>query len=176
MVSYGIIRAFTEIYVVLCLFRPFEQASSLKCYFCAGTNSKSPCLDAGYFLDGIKDTDGKPQMLKNCTTPFDSTCIIEEYRAGGNIASHIRDCSDGSTFAYPSGENGTVYKKLLAEASLARNQTACIFNSIVQVCLTTCKTDYCNGPIPIAAGTYTPPSILILFIGLFISQKMVCML
>ncbi|KAL3861587.1 hypothetical protein ACJMK2_007613 [Sinanodonta woodiana] len=170
MASYRNIRAITEIYVVLCLLGSFEQVASLMCYFCAGTSTKSSCLDAGYFIDGFKDTDGKPQMLKNCTAPYNTTCIIEEYKAGGNIASHIRDCSDGRTFAYPTTE--PIYNRLRTEAMTPRNRSACIFNSIVQVCLTACSTDFCNGPQYDAAGTCTPhvPYILILLIGTLLTQ------
>ncbi|KAL3861591.1 hypothetical protein ACJMK2_007617 [Sinanodonta woodiana] len=171
MVSFGFTRAFTGIYVVLCLLGTFKQAASLKCYFCAGTGSKQ-CQDAGYFLEGFKDTNGKPLMLKNCTAPYNHSCIIEEYRAGGNAASHIRECSDGRTFAYPSNE--ALYRKLLAEAENPRNRSACIFNSIVQVCLTVCNTDFCNGPIPSvnAADTYTMHIswVLIIFIGNFLTR------
>ncbi|KAL3861588.1 hypothetical protein ACJMK2_007614 [Sinanodonta woodiana] len=154
MASYRNIRAITEIYMVLCLLGSFEQVTSLMCYFCAGSSSKSSCLDAGYFLDGFKNTDGNPHMFKNCTAPFNNLCIIQEYRAGGNIASHLRDCSDGLTFAFPVNE--TIYNKLRSEAMTPRNRTSCIFNSILQVCLTTCNTDFCNGPQYEAPGTYKP--------------------
>ncbi|KAL3861590.1 hypothetical protein ACJMK2_007616 [Sinanodonta woodiana] len=170
MASYRTIRTITEIYVVLCLLGSFEQVASLICYNCAGTNLKSQCLDAGYFLDGFKDTDGNPQMFKNCTAPFNTSCYIEEYRIDGSLKSHIRDCSDGMTYAYP--VNDTKYARLRWEAKTLRNQTECIFTGTVQVCLTACSTDFCNGPQYDAAGTYGPhiPYILILLIGTLLSQ------
>ncbi|KAL3861589.1 hypothetical protein ACJMK2_007615 [Sinanodonta woodiana] len=170
MTSYRNIRAITKIYVVLCLLGSFEQVASLMCYFCAGTGSKSLCPDAGYFLDGFKDTDGNSEMFKNCMAPFNNSCIIEEYRAGGDIVSYIRDCSDSPPYANPAKE--PVYDTLRSEVNTPRNRTSCIFNNIDRVCLTICNTDFCNGPHHEAPWRYQSQiqGILNTLIGTLLTQ------
>ena len=86
------------------------------------------------------------------------------YIAGtGQMLSFMRGCTDGKVFSLIDFPNRTI---------VPDNQTTCAFrpgSGKVVVCLTTCRTDFCNGPQPFTeAGAVGCSLSLVLVVAMYV--------
>ncbi|KAL8622671.1 hypothetical protein ACOMHN_009305 [Nucella lapillus] len=125
----------------------------LKCLQCLDTSKDGPCIhdyeglvnaSKGVFSNGSRTyykecPDGKYGVEQNY-------CVIEVFYRGGQLASVIRDCSDGSNFSFTGDAN--VDSPKLGQI-LPDNFTTCVYRMIsnAHICLTLCQDDFCNGPL-----------------------------
>ncbi|XP_048754209.2 uncharacterized protein LOC125665552 [Ostrea edulis] len=142
--------------IVLVLSASLSISDAIICYQCADAKDNGKCkeeidvqLSEYQRFQNMTDlTDTKfPstfKYLKNCTQNWGDRCLIEKiHEAGtGTLMSFIRGCTDGKVFSLSDYPNRTI---------VADNQTTCAYrpgSGKIVVCLTTCKTDLCNGPQP----------------------------
>ncbi|KAL4221036.1 hypothetical protein ACF0H5_019298 [Mactra antiquata] len=124
-----------------------DTSTGLKCYFCADTGVDNRCEDFDTYKIAM-DNEGNHDVKKVCEYPFNVSCAIENYQTvGGSTAAHIRDCSDGSSFAFQHFKNNETYNKLIEATASKNNITSCVWDGNNLVCLSQCATNYCNGPI-----------------------------
>ncbi|XP_046370590.2 uncharacterized protein LOC124145001 [Haliotis rufescens] len=134
-------------------------AACLYCYQCGNTGSGGSCetdtktmvksaRDIALQLNNstnseVKDTDSEGRTLpyiKNCSNSR-NVCMIEttENAQTSAILSYIRDCSDGKTFSF-----GNLS---MLQGIEHNNFSTCAYDTRgYMTCVTTCQTDFCNGP------------------------------
>lgn len=92
------------------------------------------------------------------------TFFLIWFSGTGQLFSFIRGCTDGKIFSLTDFPNRTI---------VSDNQTTCAFrpgSGKVVVCLTMCKTDFCNGPLPdMNNGGITSSLSPVLFIPLLLA-------
>ncbi|XP_069118901.1 uncharacterized protein [Argopecten irradians] len=110
-----------------------ERADSLRCYACADSGN---CETSYSVL--IHDRDKGGVLNRNCTAPSQHYCMIESIKKEDRDVSFIRDCSDGHTFSY------TDIPRL--KTVLPNNQSTCAYYQAYVICVSVCRTDFCNGP------------------------------
>lgn len=92
------------------------------------------------------------------------TFFLIWFSGTGQPFSFIRGCTDGKIFSLTDFPNRTI---------VSDNQTTCAFrpgSGKVVVCLTMCKTDFCNGPLPdMNNGGITSSLSPVLFIPLLLA-------
>ncbi|KAL4221035.1 hypothetical protein ACF0H5_019297 [Mactra antiquata] len=125
-----------------------DTSTGLKCYFCADTGVDNRCEDFDTYKIAM-DNEGNHDIKKVCEYPFNVSCAIETYQTvSGGTAAHIRDCSDGSSFAFTSFDLSVkgAYDKLINATESKNNITSCVWDGNNLICLSQCATNYCNGP------------------------------
>lgn len=148
------------------------------CYQCSDAKSGGMCKHdvQGMLADRTRllnmsdvensDYNSKFTYLKNCVNAWGEYCLIENIREAGTgqLFSFIRGCTDGKIFSLTDFPNRTI---------VSDNQTTCAFrpgSGKVVVCLTMCKTDFCNGPLPdMNNGGITSSLSPVLFIPLLLA-------
>ncbi|WAR14360.1 hypothetical protein MAR_004465 [Mya arenaria] len=124
-----------------------ETATNLQCYSCFGTGGNNECEQFKTYKEAMDDNKSYSHYLKNCTPPYNQSCIIETFSVLGQTVSHIRDCSDGRFFSF----NQTLQNQRNAYTRLHEldnsNETACVWDGQHLVCLSKCDGDFCNGPV-----------------------------
>ncbi|XP_045161260.2 uncharacterized protein LOC123526253 isoform X2 [Mercenaria mercenaria] len=148
-----------------------NQTGGLRCYSCASTGGNNYCEDYNTYKQAM-DGKGYEKVKKDCTPPYNVTCMIESFEVLGNTVSHIRGCSDGIHFSFSSNlqANRSAYERL--EKLTTNNETACVWDGQNQVCLTKCDTNFCNGPQleeVINNATVTKVSSLLMLLVIFAS-------
>ncbi|KAL4221466.1 hypothetical protein ACF0H5_019724 [Mactra antiquata] len=130
-----------------------KDSNGLKCYACYGIGPNNECEDYENYRAAREDdeTDG-PVKLKDCSAPFNVSCMIETFKNDKGDIVHIRDCSDDKTFDFTEIlTNASTYRRLLELED--NNETACAWDNEQLVCLSKCApqsvndtADFCNGP------------------------------
>ncbi|XP_052819499.1 uncharacterized protein LOC128245401 [Mya arenaria] len=152
-----------------------ENATNLQCYACFATGGDNECEQFKTYkkaMDGIKSYS---HYLKNCTPPYNQSCIIETFSANGLTVSHIRDCSNGEFFSFNSAEEKKkpAYTRLYDLTN--NNETACVWDGEKQVCLSKCDSDFCNGPVFDSAPDGQSVSLTVMsIVGLHLLLLILC--
>ncbi|XP_033763157.1 uncharacterized protein LOC117344505 [Pecten maximus] len=117
----------------LMLYYLTKTTDSLRCYACADSGS---CESSYSGL--IHDRDKGGVYNRNCSARNQHYCMIESIKKEDRDVSFIRDCSDGHTFSY----NDIPRLKTV----LPNNQSKCAYYQAYVICISVCRTDFCNGP------------------------------
>ncbi|XP_048241128.1 uncharacterized protein LOC124144911 isoform X3 [Haliotis rufescens] len=151
----GVTRRSHVSYFILLFLLPV--AACLYCYQCGSTGSEGSCKtdtktmvkSANDILNNtspdeeVVDTDSEGRTLpyiKKCPNSR-NVCMIEtvENAQTAAILSYIRDCSDGKTFSF-----GNLS---MLQGIEHNNFSTCAYDiRLFMTCVTTCQTDFCNGP------------------------------
>ncbi|XP_071116302.1 uncharacterized protein [Haliotis cracherodii] len=155
----GATRRSNVSYFILLFLLPV--AACLYCYQCGSTGSEGSCkTDTKTMVKWARDIANR---LKNTSNPDEevvdtdpegrtslyikkcpnskNVCMIETVEGAKTSAtlSYIRDCSDGKTFSF-----GNLS---MLQGIEHNNFTTCGFDTdLYMSCVTTCDTDFCNGP------------------------------
>ncbi|XP_071116284.1 uncharacterized protein [Haliotis cracherodii] len=134
-------------------------AACLYCYQCGNTGTGGSCeTDTKTMVKSARDivlqlmnstnqdvvdtdSEGRTQLyIKECSNSR-NVCMIEtiENAQTSAILSYIRDCSDGKTFSF-----GNLS---MLQGIEHNNFSTCAYDTRgYMTCVTTCATDFCNGP------------------------------
>ncbi|XP_060068545.1 uncharacterized protein LOC132548681 [Ylistrum balloti] len=110
-----------------------KDMDSLRCYACADSGNCETSYDAL-----IHNRDKGGNLNRNCSAPNQHYCMIESIKKEDKDVSFIRDCSDGHTFSY----NDIPRLKTV----MPNNQSTCAYYQAYVICISVCRTDFCNGP------------------------------
>ncbi|XP_046370484.2 uncharacterized protein LOC124144911 isoform X1 [Haliotis rufescens] len=155
----GVTRRSHVSYFILLFLLPV--AACLYCYQCGNTGSGGFCeTDTKTIVKSARhaalqlnnstnpdvevidtDNEGRTQpYIKKCSNSR-NVCMIEtiENAQTSAMLSYIRDCSDGKTFSY-----GNLS---MLQGIEHNNFTTCAYDTLgYMTCVTTCDTNFCNGP------------------------------
>ncbi|XP_061188774.1 uncharacterized protein LOC133196945 [Saccostrea echinata] len=115
---------------------------AILCYWCSDLNAEGYCKNDIEVLT-INNSWRYPNLFKSCAKhDWGDQCSIETVREAGSgkIKSFFRGCTDGKVFSFGDFPERTV---------VPDNQTTCAYrpgDGKVVVCLTVCKSRFCNGP------------------------------
>nr|XP_022333239.1 uncharacterized protein LOC111130454 [Crassostrea virginica] len=172
------------VFPLLLLSSVFVISEATLCYQCSDAKSDGGCRNdiQGLLSDRhrfqnstnitITDLNSKFTFLKNCSTAWGEQCLIENIRQAGTgqMLSFMRGCTNGKVFSLTDFPNRTI---------VPDNQTTCAFrpgSGKVVVCLTTCRTDFCNGPQPFTeAGSAGCSLSLVLVVAMYMVHVVLLM-
>ncbi|KAL4226952.1 hypothetical protein ACF0H5_014929 [Mactra antiquata] len=124
-----------------------HSSTGLKCYFCVDTGVNNGCEDFDTYKIAM-DNKGNHDIKKVCEYPYNVSCAIENYQTvSGGAAAHIRDCSDGVSFAFTTFDLSVkgAYDKLTDATASRNNIKSCVWDGNNLICLSQCDSNYCNG-------------------------------
>uniref|UniRef100_A0A0L8G5W9 Protein quiver n=1 Tax=Octopus bimaculoides TaxID=37653 RepID=A0A0L8G5W9_OCTBM len=147
--------------IPLCLLISVLSVTSLQCFQCSSSAPGSKCET------GVKEFAkyNHSKFAQNCSDfNFKGKvfCAIETEYINSKSSYLIRECSDGETFTF--NRNLDNFQKL-KYLNPEKNTTLCTYRNGI-LCLTTCETDFCNGPQSMAViHSHIPALVITLAIG-----------
>lgn len=131
------------------------QNKELECFMCSAIGDKdNHCEDYSAYKkahdNDIRNAPTGTPVRKKCTSPYNKSCMVEQFVSSNGEKVQIRDCSDDKTFDFiETHMNASSYSRLLQLQD--NNETACAYDGSHLVCLSKCGpgfnyTDLCNGP------------------------------